>query len=303
MNSRFIPPVVLGSLLLIGVAVVWADHATSSDSESGCLLTSEQGVPECASAPIDRATENNMYGIDHITENADLILETAEYVKLLEDSYALVISSSKSGIYDLSNGEWHIDFGECSYEDFFMGEFVDLGDNLLFVPQYGILNYKSCRWLNYMEWALWCSRCGDYIEYSGGFEGETKGVYCISKDKVIMEYGATYKMSVISSHEDSSLNSDYILFASYGASAGGGGADDIYGEYVSPSWLPWNDMEGGTGLYDINEDRWIFSNESDIEYMGEGLLYVDGKGTYDLSSGRWLLENDENDSYYLMSEG
>ena len=249
-------------------------------------------------------SNNSKFGIYSLLEDKMVIPETAEYIKLLENRYALVISPSRSGIYSLDDKKWHVDFGRCSYDDFSMGDFVDMGDNILFVPQRGILDYEAGKWLKRddMDWALWCSRSGDYIGYAGGFESETKAVYSITQNEVIMEYDATYKMDVISSQVDTCLNSDYILFASYGDSAGGG-RDESLGEYVSPSWLPWNDQDGGAGLYDIKEDKWILTNERDIAYIGAGLLGVSGKGIYDLSLGQWIVEDDDALYAELVSQG
>jgi hypothetical protein len=208
------------------------------------------------------------------------------YIELLDDGYLLMFTSTTSGVYDMHRNRWQFSFGSRTRNDFAKGEFNDLGDDLLFIPGFGVLNYVSCKWQirANLGWANWASRSGDYIKLTGGFEGETQAVYSLNRGKMLMNYDRTYMMSPVVDRQN--LNTDYILFHSYGQNAGAG----TKGEYKSPSWLPWNDAEGGAGLYDIDAMTWLFTDEKGLSYFGSGLLYVAEKGIYDMTLEAWTFD-------------
>jgi hypothetical protein len=210
------------------------------------------------------------------------------HATLLADGYVIFANSEQFGIYN-------------SYKDIYL--MVDRYDDmtghheddfkfykdLVFMPGYGVVNYKRGTIVMRQD-VEWAETLGDYVHFYGGFEGESHAVYSLRRQETIMEHGGCYKMEVLSSQEDSCLTEDYIIFASYGASAGGGS------DYYTPtSWLPWNDTHGGYGLYDINDRTWLFPNSSELEYIGNGLLKVSSDrndGIYDLAGRRWVYEND-----------
>ena len=247
-----------------------------------------------------RLLQGNTYQVYSLSNNKVASIDaTIQHVELLENNYVILFTTTGSGIYDIQRMRWHFSFGSRTMDDFNVDDFNDLGGNLLFIPSYGILNYVTCNWevRSNLGWANWATSVGDYVEFTGGFEGESQAVYSMKRSKIIMSYGGTYKMQVVT--DDKFLKHDYILFHSYGKSAGGGW-DSAYGEYRSPSWLPWNDEFGGAGLYNVESGSWLFTNESDLLYLGQGLLYVGGKGLYDLSLDAWTLSS--KSSYDQMME-
>ena len=110
-----------------------------------------------------------------------------------------------------------------------------------------------------------------------------------------MNYNRTYQMWPLS--DSQYLQDEYLVFHSYGCHAGGTD-DGENGEYQSPEWLPWNDVEGGAGLYIVDKDSWLFVNESGLDYFGFGLLYVADKGVYDLVLQGWALDTDKQLDYF-----
>jgi hypothetical protein len=165
-----------------------------------------------------------------------------------------------------------------------------------------VVNYKTgTKITRQCAWADWVDKVGDYIVYGGGFEGESRGVYSLKDHRVIMEHGGCYEMEVISSQLEDCLDDDYILFSSYGDSAGGGRT-----EYYTPtSWLPWDDTNGGYGLYNINRNEWSFPNAKRLEYIGEGFLVVesdDRSGIYDLVTGKWASYQDSQFRAWAASD-
>lgn len=233
-----------------------------------------------------RLKSGRTYKIYSFMKNDFMTIDTPfEYIELLDDGYLLMFTSSTSGIYDMHRNRWQFSFGSRKRKDFANGEFNDLGDDLLFIPGFGVLNYVSCKWhiRANLGWANWASRTGDYIEIRGGFEGETQAVYSLKRARMLMNYSRTYMMSPVVDSQN--LKKDYILFHSYGKNAGNVGS----GEYKTPSWLPWNDAEGGAGLYDIDAKSWLFTDEKGLCYFGSGLLYVAEKGVYDMTLEAWTL--------------
>lgn len=210
-----------------------------------------------------------------------------EHIELLEDGYALMFTASASGVYDMYRSRWQFSFGSRKRKDFAAGDFCDLGNNLLFIPTFGVLNYLTCNWQVRADisWALWAERSDDYIELTGGTKGDIKAVYSIKRDRLLMKSDKTLKMYPVT--DDQNLESEYMLFHSYG----------------SPSWMPWGDEAGaGAGLYDIDEKSWFFGNENGLNYFGSGLLYVADKGVYDMILDGWVF-NTANKLDYFMEAG
>lgn len=220
-------------------------------------------------------------------------------VALLDDGYVIFSNSAQFGIYN-------------SYKDIYLmvdrygdADFVadfKLYKDFVFMPGYGVVNYKMGTYVTRQgDWADWADASGDYVWFCGGFEAESKAVYSLRQDETIMEHGGCYKMEVLSSQEDPCLTEDYIIFASYGASAGGGI------DYYTPTpWLPWDDTKGGYGLYDIDDRTWLFPNSSELEYIGNGLLKVSSdkdNGIYDLANRRWIYRNDGRYKSYKLLPG
>ena len=226
---------------------------------------------------------------------------TYDYIELLDDGYALMFSSASSGVYDINRSKWQFSFGKRTRKDFAAGEFHDLGDNLLFIPGFGVLNYLTCSWQVRadMKWANWASRSGDHVTVTGGFEGETKLIYSMKRDRVLMNYDRTYQMWPLS--DSRYLKDEYVVLHSYGCHAGASQTDES-GEYKAPDWLPWNDEEGGAGLYDVDKKSWLFANEKGLDYFGAGLLYVVDKGIYDLVLKGWVLNTDAVLDYFKEAD-
>ena len=221
-----------------------------------------------------------------------------ESIELLDDGYALMFTSAKSGVYDIFRSRWQFSFGARSRRDFLNGEFNDLGDNLLFIPGYGVLDYLTSTWAVHanLSWANWASRSGDHITITGGFEGESKVLFSMKRDRVLMNYSRTYQMWPLDDIQ--SIEDEYIVFHSYGCHAGGGYDEDENGKYKSPEWLPWNDEEGGAGLYDVDKKSWLFTDENGLDYFGSGLLYVVDKGIYDLVLKGWVFNTEAGLDYF-----
>ena len=112
-----------------------------------------------------------------------------EHIELLEDGYALMFTASASGVYDMYRSRWQFSFGSRKRKDFAAGDFCDLGNNLLFIPTFGVLNYLTCNWQVRADisWALWAERSDDYIELTGGTKGDIKAVYSIKRDRLLMK--------------------------------------------------------------------------------------------------------------------
>ena len=217
-----------------------------------------------------------------------------EHIELLEDGYALMFTSSASGVYDMNRNKWQFSFGARTKKDFGTGEFNDLGDNLLFIPGFGVLNYLTCKWQirANLGWANWSNNTGDFVEIRGGTAGQTKAIYSLKRSKMILNYNKTYQMYPIVDAQN--LKKDYIIFHSYGKQAKGAQS----GEYKSPSWLPWNDAEGGAGLLDVDAKKWLFADEDGMSYLTAGLLYVVNKGLYDLNLGAWAMNSNAKFDYF-----
>ena len=238
--------------------------------------------------------QGNTYKIYSFANNAMVTLkQQILYMDLLEDGFAVLFTSTDSGIYDIYRSRWQFSFGSRTINDFGLGEFKDLGDNLLFIPSYGVLNYLTCKWCvrPNLGWALWADRSGDYIKLTGGIEGESQAIYSLKRNKVIMNYSGSHRMLPLT--DTQALKNDYVIFHSY--AKGAEGAE----HYKSPSWLPWNDAEGGAGLYNVDENSWLFGNETSLDYFGSGLLYVANKGIFDLSLGGWVLHTNASLGYYM----
>ncbi len=251
-----------------------------------------------------RLLQGNTYQVYSLSNNKMAPIDAAiEHVELLDNNYILLFTSTGSGIYDMQRMRWHFSFGSRTKEDFSLGDFNDLGENLLFIPSYGVLNYVTCNWeiRSNLGWANWATRKGDYVEFVGGFEGESQAVYSMKRNRIIMDYGGTYQMHALTGED--CMKNDYILFASYGASAGNGAAGDGEDGYKAPSWLPWNDEHGGYGLYNIDSGSWLFTNESILTYMGQGLLYVGQKGLYDLSRDAWTVSSKASYDCEMKDDG
>ena len=228
--------------------------------------------------------QGSTYKVYSFADNAMVtIKQQIQYMDLLGSGYAVMFTSTDSGIYDLHRGRWQFSFGARTINDFSLGEFKDLGDDLLFIPSYGVLNYLTCKWCvrPNLGWALWADRSGDYIKLTGGADGESQAIYSLNRDKVIMNYSGSHSMIPLT--DTQYLKDDYIIFHSYPKNSGAAE------HYNSPTWLPWNDAKGGAGLYNVDENSWLFGNESSLEYFGSGLLYVANKGIFDLSVGGWTL--------------
>ena len=210
-------------------------------------------------------------------------------VDLLKDGYAIVTTKDKFGIYDLDWNEWHIDMQDY-YESYSYYFFSEINEELILVPEHGILNYKTRNWVlkDNLDWAYHAGRVGDYVEMRGGFEAESAAVYSLKENKFLMEYHSTYLMNVLAASEDPYLNGDYVIFASYGVD------EEARKSPAGESWIPWNDNEGGAGLYDLTNGRWVFENVSGLEYIGHGLIWVRGQGLYDISMGRWALQTEKD---------
>ena len=237
--------------------------------------------------------QGNTYKMYSLVNNAFVsIKQQIQYADLLDDGFAVMFTTNESGIYDLYRSRWQFSFGSRTVKDFSMGEFKDLGDNLLFIPSYGVLNYLICKWCvrPNLGWALWADRSGDYIKLTGGIDGESQAIYSLKRDKIIMNYSGSHRMLPLT--DAPALKNDYIIFYSFAKDAEG------TEHYKSPSWLPWNDAEGGAGLYDVDENSWMFGNESHLDYFGSGLLYVADKGIFDLSLGGWTLHTNAKLDYF-----
>ena len=246
-------------------------------------------------AQLKQGRSNKIYSL---LKNDMVNIGTAyESFELLDDGYALMFTSSTSGVYDIFRSRWHFSFGSRTRRDFASGEFNDLGENLLFIPGFGVLDYLKCTWQIRadLRWANWASRSGDYVTITGGFEGESKVVFSMKRGRMLMNYNRTYQMWPLS--DSQYLQDEYLVFHSYGCHAGGTD-DGENGEYQSPEWLPWNDVEGGAGLYIVDKDSWLFVNESGLDYFGFGLLYVADKGVYDLVLQGWALDTDKQLDYF-----
>ena len=120
------------------------------------------------------------------------------------------------------------------------------------------------------------------------WRGQSAAVYSLKENKFLMEYHSTYLMNVLAASEDPYLNGDYVIFASYGVD------EEARKSPTGESWIPWNDNEGGAGLYDLTNGRWVFENVSGLEYIGHGLIWVRGQGLYDISMGRWALQTEKD---------
>ncbi len=237
-----------------------------------------------------RLKQGKTYKVHSFKKNDIMPIDTPyEYVELLEDGYVVLFTSSASGVYDIHRNKWSFSFGSRTRKDFSKGEFNDLGDNLLFIPGFGVLNYLSCKWQirANLGWANWAARNGDYIEIRGGEGGRTVAIYSVKRNKLLMSHSRTYQMYPLT--DEQNLKKDYIIFHSYGKPS-----NVSIKDYKSPTWLPWDDVKGGAGLYDIDEKKWLFTDESGIRYFGSGLLFIEDKGIYDMSLGAWALNSGED---------
>lgn len=231
----------------------------------------------------------DQYLVYSLKQNAMVFEAPVKGVNVLKEGYAVVDAGEKFGIYDLDWNQWHITMENYkdSYEYY---DFRDINDDLILVPEHGILNYKTRTWVvqGKLDWAYFASCTGDYVELRGGFEAESASIYSLKDNKFLMEYHSTYIMDVLSSKQDSYLKSDYVIFAPYAQEPEEGM------DLSKTPWIPWNENEGGCGLYDLIKGTWVFSGVSGIEYLGYGLLWVKGTGVYDLTTDKWALKTEEN---------
>ena len=227
------------------------------------------------------------------------IKQQVQHIELLEDGFAVVFTTTGSGIYDLYRGRWQFSFGSRTKKDFSVGEFKDLGQNLIFIPSYGVLDYLTCKWQvrANLGWALWSERLGDYIKLTGGIEGESQAIYSLKRDKVIMNYSGRHCMLPLTDSE--AMKDDYIVFYSYAQDSNDGEGTE---RHKSPSWLPWDDANGGAGLYNVDQNSWLLCNKSALNYCGSGLLHVAGEGIYDLTLDGWTFYTAANVDYYKEAD-
>ena len=198
-----------------------------------------------------------------------------EHIELLEDGYALLFTTTTSGVYDMQRNRMQFSFGKRTRASFAAGSFCDLGNNLLFIPTFGVLNYLSCDWQIRADitWALWAERNGDYIQLSGTSDGSLKAIYSLKRDKLLKKSDNTLQMSPLTDSQN--LGSEYVLFDAKG---------------------------GGDGLYDIDAKSWPFENENGLGYFGSGLLYIVDKGIYDMSLDAWVFNSSYKLDHFKESE-
>jgi hypothetical protein len=148
-----------------------------------------------------------------------------------------------------------------------------------------------------LGWALWSDRTGDYIKLTGGIDGESQAIYSLKRDKVIMNYSGSHCMLPLT--DNGAMKDDYIIFHSYAKGANDG---EVKEQHKSPSWLPWDDAQGGAGLYNVDQNSWLLGNESALKYCGSGLLHVAGKGIFDLALGAWTFHTTSNVDYFKEAD-
>ena len=247
-----------------------------------------------------RLKQGNTYKAFSLATNTMVtIKQQVQHIDLLEDGFAVVFTTTGSGIYDLYRSRWQFSFGSRTKKDFSTGEFKDLGENLLFIPSYGVLDYLTCKWQvrANLGWALWSDRTGDYIKLTGGIDGESQAIYSLKRDKVIMNYSGSHCMLPLT--DNGAMKDDYIIFHSYAKGANDG---EVKEQHKSPSWLPWDDAQGGAGLYNVDQNSWLLGNESELKYCGSGLLHVAGKGIFDLALGAWTFHTTSNVDYFKEAD-
>ena len=232
------------------------------------------------------------HGIYSLTKNRMIFNAPIKDVRLLGGDVAIVYEPPHEfGVCDISNGNWILNFDTSEYEMVCLDAFKYWDDGLLFVPGWGICDLVNSVWRVRLDWPEYAYRSGKYFIFCGGFESELRVIYDMEKGGDIVPVHSGSVTDVFVKNEAEGLKDDFAILGFLGAGAGNGAAE-VNGGYKPEEWIPWDETEGGVGLYNIDKAVWPIKN-SYIEYIGRGLFFSNGR-IYDSSQDAWIFNHGTN---------
>ena len=130
------------------------------------------------------------------------------------------------------------------------------------------------------EVPLYFERRGDW-GWMAGWQGEWQCAYDLrtGECKASIDGG----LDLIVREDVKGLSCDYLIVRPAGASAWypedeaevtEDTWDEIRANYKPDEWIPWNEVDGGVGLYNLDTKTWLFANVAGIERLDSGLLEI-----------------------------
>ncbi len=215
-----------------------------------------------------------------LLDNAAMFKFPNEKFAWLGEGYAFLKLNDEGqyGVYDLNNNKWQIGpFISDSPEFCFDPEYGENG--CVFIPQIGLFDYLNNEWI-VKEVPLYFERRGDW-GWMAEWQGEVQYAYDLRTGECKASIAGGFDLIV---REDvKGLSCDYLIVRPAGASAlypededdvTEDTWDEIRANYKPDEWIPWNEVDGGAGLYNLDTKTWLFANVAGIERLDSGLLKI-----------------------------